>query len=94
MVDRTSVIRLRVRGLGSDRVFAPPVCLVKFDISFVHLCGQVVFIAFGLFLLLDLGELLIVAMVNVQHVVELRAGYCRPANDFLPVCTASSMVER
>ena len=63
------------------------------NLSFVHLCGEVVIIAFCFPFYLYLIEMIPIAMVLVQHVIELSIGDCWPYNDFLPVCKATAMIE-
>ena len=63
------------------------------NLGFVHLCGEVMIITFCFSFLLYLIEMIPIAMILVQHVIELSISNRWPYNDFLPVCKTTAMIE-
>ena len=67
--------------------------VMDLNLSFVHLCWEVVIFTSCFLFLLYLIENISIAMILVQHVIELSVSNCWPYNDFLPVCKATTVIE-
>ena len=92
-INHTAIIDARVCATEIIAEASIGVGVMDLNLGFVHLCGEVMIITFCFLFLLYLIEMIPIAMVLVQHVIELSFGDCWPYNDFLPVCKATAMIE-